>query len=357
MTFLRCLSCTRARATTAQAFALSLLGIVSLGALSAAAPAAAAEATAAGRVYVPRFESYILTVADLDASVSFYKDLIGFELLRAPGAAVSVPVIQRLTHTPGARFRSATFRIPGTDAVLLLTEFTHIPHRALRPKNVDPGAATLVVSVRDMDAIVAKAAQRGTPVVTRGGAPLSSGGNRRAIVYLDPDGFYVNVSQLPQAVDEQATRPDGNIITAREVYTVDLPQTAVSFYEQTMGFKTTHGSFASSQSLNDLVDAPGAQFNSTHATPAESANFLEFVAFRNVIRKSYRGRPQDPGTAGFSLIVADLDATLQAAKSAGSTVVSAAGRPIRSGRNGASVFIRDPSGLLVELIQPAPKSP
>ena len=62
----------------------------------------------------------------------------------------------------------------------------------------DPGAVTLILLVRDIDAAFAKLKAAGVPVVTTGGAPLamSTANKTRAVIVQDPDGHFVELAQL-----------------------------------------------------------------------------------------------------------------------------------------------------------------
>ena len=80
-------------------------------------------------------------------------------------------------------------------------------------------------------------------------------------------------------------------------------------------------------------------------------NFLEFVAFKDVARHTYQGSLQDPGTPAVSLVVPNLDAALHAVTSAGATMITSGGKPVSMSRRGRSVFVRDPSGVLLEIKQ------
>ena len=62
----------------------------------------------------------------------------------------------------------------------------------------DVGAATLVATVRDLDATRANLARLGAPVVTRGGEPITGASKARSIVLKDPAGHFVQLVELPQ---------------------------------------------------------------------------------------------------------------------------------------------------------------
>jgi len=118
----------------------------------------------------------IHSVADLEKTVSFYRDGLGLEMFGPGGKAVtelSAPMLldeslSKFTATHGASFRNASFRIPGAKFDLELTEFTGIARKSAEPHMQDPGAATLVLVVRDVDTALAGVKKTGGSVLSIG---------------------------------------------------------------------------------------------------------------------------------------------------------------------------------------------
>ena len=85
---------------------------------------------------------------------------------------------------------------------------------------------------------------------------------------------------------------------------------------------------------------------------------LEFIEFKGVDRKTVRANIQDPGSTRMQLQVRDVDATIDALKAAGGTVVSTGGTTVElPGRGGATTkvaIVRDPNNLFLVLLQAAP---
>ena len=117
--------------------------------------------------------NWIHGTGNAERSFAFYQDVFGVELTRSPFAgpapanapperirpaaeAGSDPLVWDLTNTHGSRFRTVFMRAPNTPFGLELSEFFDVP-RGERPANPwDPGAPTLVFTVRDLGAVVAK---------------------------------------------------------------------------------------------------------------------------------------------------------------------------------------------------------
>jgi len=316
---------------------------------------------------------YLLTVGNLNRSVAFYRDVVGLSLQRTPERAVANPPEQSLSNTPAARFSSAAFANPTSGPALVLEEFSGIPRRSLRPRAADPGAATVEVSVRDLAPVLAAAARVGSPIVTRGGRAVAADrAGPQQIVLRDPDGFYVQLSQLPGTA--AAGSGVGNVLSVRMLYTVAAPAAIVRFYHTVLGMQVRAGSFIRDASVNELFDTARAQralieavplgsgaanvISSTSrdggstATDAAAANSaLEFAVFRGIPRHTYSGRPQDVGTPAVALRVNDLPSVLRAIRASGTIIVSAGGQSLLTGHGGATILVRDPAGLLVQLIQ------
>jgi catechol 2,3-dioxygenase-like lactoylglutathione lyase family enzyme len=112
--------------------------------------------------------NFIHSVADVDKSVSFYRDALGLEL---KNPAVPMPrflndALSDLTNTHGASFRAVAFKIPDAGFDLELTEFTGIERNPAQGRNQDPGVASLVLTVRNLDDALAAAEKAGAPIVT-----------------------------------------------------------------------------------------------------------------------------------------------------------------------------------------------
>ena len=107
-----------------------------------------------------------------------------------------------------------------------------------------------------------------------------------------------------------------------------------------------------------LLPIPG-----TAATPTGTAMTIEAIEIKGIKSRHYNPPMTDPGATYLTLIVSDLDKTLATLKSEHVPVISAGGDPVELTWPGVSgqiraVFVRDPDGYPVELMQitPAPAS-
>lgn len=135
------------------------------------------------------------TVADLDRSLAFWRDVMGFEV---SGIVEPDPRFAAdLTGLAGARARIAFVFAPGHK--LELIEYRHPPGRdGPPPRPCDPGFAHVAFQVADIEAAAAAITAAGWQ--TMGGIETVPTGPRRGgrVVYLRaPDGVAVELMQAP----------------------------------------------------------------------------------------------------------------------------------------------------------------
>jgi catechol 2,3-dioxygenase-like lactoylglutathione lyase family enzyme len=146
-----------------------------------------------------------LTVRDLDRSIAFYRDLLGFEL--AFRWNPSAPYIGTLVGHPEVDLHGAILRLPGTHVCLELLEYRGVAGRPVDMDNGNVGNAHVAFLVDDCDAVFARLAAAGVPSVSPPVTP-SIGPNKggRAVYMIDPDGFRVELIQT--ARDFGTFQPD-----------------------------------------------------------------------------------------------------------------------------------------------------
>jgi len=291
-------------------------------------------------------------VTDLDRAAAFYRDVIGLEVAQPPAAFAPNPPIMDLGNTPGAQSRIATFRVPGSQLGVELIEYKDIPRTPVKPRFQDPGAANLILTVRDVDSIVAKVKTfPGSRIQTIGGAPTVIPG-AKVIFLQDPDGFFIELSQREAPTTAPAT---SNIIGGGfEIMMEDADKT-VKFWRDVLKFDTSAPTaWDGSEQLMNTAGTPGAQFRRMTARIPGSTVTMAFLEFRNIDRKKLNTKTQDPGTPILQLRAPDVDAVTAAWKAAGGEVVSKGGVPAVIGGTTKIVLLRDPNGAMIEVL-PAPR--
>jgi catechol 2,3-dioxygenase-like lactoylglutathione lyase family enzyme len=135
------------------------------------------------------------TVSDLDRSVAFYCDVLGFELLNRSGR--DPEFIERVVDIPGADIEVAYVQAPGHR--LELIQYLAPAERArVAARPCDAGFAHVAFDVDDIDAAIAAAQQAGVEPL---GSPqtVNAGPNKggRVVYTRDADGITIEFIQKP----------------------------------------------------------------------------------------------------------------------------------------------------------------
>jgi catechol 2,3-dioxygenase-like lactoylglutathione lyase family enzyme len=295
----------------------------------------------------------IHAVGDLDTTLTFYREVFGIE---GRGQEFANPAVPLLINAPGVTLRMAMVGLPGGTRF----EFTHfkgVERRPAQANYTDPGAGSLVLYVRDIDAPVAAAKRVHAPIVTTGGMPVeikTSNGQARSIVLRDPDGFFVQlIEEAPSAA-----APEGNVHRVSLAYTMEDANATRAFYKDMMGIELDGPTaYAKDAALARLVGAPeSVEFRRLSGTLPPNAT-VEFTEFRGVPRTKFDLRVRDPGAPAMAIQVADIKGMLAQMEAAGVNVLSANGELVDFGNGVSNIFVEDPSGLNIELFERPPAPP
>ena len=136
-----------------------------------------------------------VTVADLDRSLRFYRDLLGVPVReRTEEAGGDVATI---TGLPDAHVRIADLEL-GDGRVIELVEYAAPAGSPLAQRTCDPGSVHLALAVADVDATAARLRTAGVvlrsdPVTLDDAGPHWTGA--RVVYAVDPDGVTVELLQ------------------------------------------------------------------------------------------------------------------------------------------------------------------
>lgn len=136
-----------------------------------------------------------ITVRSLDASVAFYRDLLGFELLGSQEREGDD--LGRILGYPQARIKMAFLRPVGTvDPVLEVIEVVVPRGTPIDVQTSNPGAVHLTFDVDNLDTVHEALSARGVTFLSDP-ITLVSGVNAGAknVYCLDPDGIRVALFQ------------------------------------------------------------------------------------------------------------------------------------------------------------------
>ena len=314
-------------AVSLRAVVLLIAGLVAVVAFAAPAQAPVSAITSACHVSP--------IVSNLDRAAHFYHDLLGFDLVPNPPPGPlpwdADPGHLNLHGLPKARLRFIGARLPGVFCGVELVEFADAQQRAVHRRLSDPGAAMLILLVRDIDAIFSRLKSEGVTVLTKGGKPMAVGPSKtRAVIVADPDGHFVELAQLEPPPATSAS-VQGNITGIRLRITVSDMDKAARYYRQTFGLDPKSGDFTKDESVMAMMGLPAAaEYRVATSSFPESSLLLEFIEFKGVSgAKTIGARVQDPGSYRLQLNVRNIDETMAALKASGSRVISSSGAAVR----------------------------
>ena len=144
-----------------------------------------------------------LQVRDLERSLAFYRDLLGFELVFQwnPRAAY----IGQLVGYPDVDLHAAVLRPPNSDVFLELLEYRNVERTPVDTSTANPGTAHTAYFVDDLEALYADLVAAGVKAVSAPVTPTigpNKGG--RAVYLLDPDGIRVELIQSARSFADYA---------------------------------------------------------------------------------------------------------------------------------------------------------
>lgn len=340
--------------TTVLVAALGVTLVGGAGLMGAQAPAPSAPPSSGGEVL--RTGNFSPIVDSLERSLAFYHGVLGLEVpaaAAAPGPRpYSVnPGLHAMLGTTGAKERHSDARIPGSTMGVEMIEFGEIDRKTVHARVQDPGAVTIVMLVRDVDALLGHLKQSGVPVMTPGGSPVTAADGTRSVLVQDPDARPIELRQL-NVLPETTAPASSNIIGARLSITVGDTERTLHVYRDLLGFQVeTEPSFVSDRTLQALAGVKGGTVRRSRAQAPGSKVWFEFLEFKGLDRTALKTRIQDPGTARLQLMVRDIESVIGSLKSAGATVVSDGGKRAALPPNLWGAMMADPNNLYLSLLE------
>ena len=148
-----------------------------------------------------------LQVADLDRSVAFYRDILGFTVIFAWNPRADY--IRELVGYPEADIHAVILRLPETEVVLELLEYRNVERAPVDTRTANPGTAHIAFFVDDLDTLYEDLVARGVRSVSRPVTPTigpNEGG--RAVYLIDPDGIRVELIETRRSFAEYVKERD-----------------------------------------------------------------------------------------------------------------------------------------------------
>ncbi|CAN5606411.1 VOC family protein [soil metagenome] len=136
-------------------------------------------------------------------------------------------------------------------------------------------------------------------------------------------------------------------------FTVADIDRSLAFWQDVLGFELSHRAHHTGALASEVTGVPGAEISiAVLKAPGHHIELLEYHAPADRVRVT--PRPCDVGSVHVALTVDHLDAFLEAISASG---WKAAGKPqiLTTGPNAGKrvVYVRDPDGTTIELMQPA----
>ena len=146
------------------------------------------------------------TVEDLDRSLAFYRDLLGFEVIWQ--RVSSAEYLGKLVGYPGVEMHQALLAMPGTAHTFELNDYRGIERSpVVNPANGNPGTAHLCVLVDDIQAFYERFIEAGVEVISEPVGPTEGPNVGNLVMYVvDPDGVRVELLQGVPAAHFDAGR-------------------------------------------------------------------------------------------------------------------------------------------------------
>jgi catechol 2,3-dioxygenase-like lactoylglutathione lyase family enzyme len=290
----------------------------------------------------------IHAVNDLDTTLAFYRNVFG---LNGNPQDFPNPAVPLLTNAPGVTLRLSMLALPG-GMRLELTQFHGLERKPAQAKYTDPGAASVVFYVRDIDGALANAKKANAAIVTTGGAPVeiaTATGQARSVLLRDPDGFFIQLIQAPPP----AGAPEGNVYRVSLAYTMENADATRAFYTGKLGIELAGASaYSKDPAILQLVGAPaGTEFRKLSGVIPGPPASVEFTEFRGVPRTKFHLRVRDPGAPALCIQVYDETATIGQMKAAGTDIISANGEIVDFGGGTHTIFVEDPNGMNLEIFE------
>ena len=136
-----------------------------------------------------------ITVSNLERSLAFWRDVLGFELSHRAHQAGELA--EEITGVPGAEISLAVLKAPG-HKIELLEYLSPKDQKRIKVRPCDVGSAHVALTVDNLDAVLEKISTAGWKAA---GKPqtLRSGPNagKRVIYVRDPDGTTIEFMQPP----------------------------------------------------------------------------------------------------------------------------------------------------------------
>jgi len=133
-------------------------------------------------------------VEDLDKTVHFYRDVLGFQADTSDWLASKEQL--NAYGIRSGQYRTSTLHLPEANVAIRLIEFKGVDRKPLQKKITDPNSLVLRMRVQGIDSLAAKLKAAGTRIVSESGEPFTNGRTRWFMIE-GPDNVFVQLTEAP----------------------------------------------------------------------------------------------------------------------------------------------------------------
>ena len=309
-------------------------------------------ATANADPVVKEVQSVSVTVGDLERSVAFYRDVLGFSAV--DDNEVAGEEYEHLYGIFGARIHSATMRLG--DEQLVLMQFLAPRGRPMPidSRGNDQWFQHVAIIVSDMDRAYAVLREHKVEHASTGPQVLpawnKNAGGISAFYFRDPDGHFLEILHFPPGKGDPKWQRHDRLFLGIDHTAIVVRNTDASlkFYRDALGLKIVGESENYGTEQEHLNNVFGARLRITtlHAMSGPGVELLEYLAPRT-------GRSVLENAAANDLwhwhINMSAENPADGALAATHTHTYISPGIVKFGNRAAALFVRDPDGHAVML--------
>jgi catechol 2,3-dioxygenase-like lactoylglutathione lyase family enzyme len=141
-----------------------------------------------------------ITVSDLERSLAFWRDVLGFELSHT--AHQTGEMAEQITGVKGAELKLAVVKAPGGHKIELLEYLAPPDRKRADVRPCDVGHIHVALVVDDLDVVLERIVAAGWKAAGKA-QTLKTGPNagKRVVYVRDPDGATIEFMEMPRSVD------------------------------------------------------------------------------------------------------------------------------------------------------------
>jgi catechol 2,3-dioxygenase-like lactoylglutathione lyase family enzyme len=144
---------------------------------------------------ITRVHHHTFTVSNMDRSLTFYRDQLGFTLMYDK-VRENLPAYDKVMQLADVKLRVVLLSDPTDEAIIALLEYHHPQPTVREMSNSFVGSSALAVQTDDIDADYARLLEAGVPFTSEPVDVVRDGKIAARLVYaLDPDNIAIELYQ------------------------------------------------------------------------------------------------------------------------------------------------------------------